>query len=169
MNRSSRQIAVGIIGAAMLVSGCRDDRFDKVIADQTQQQAIVSDQLSQLESRLLSLEKRPRLDFTLINLETSINEKMFTPLVEAGARLSVKGDNMPPTFYVDVMLKVEVPDIKYESIERQIFPVVDGKGKLLMQQNLPQHGLKPEQVQVTLKPMTWYRGQIINDDMVNYR
>lgn len=148
-----------------LLSACKDNRVDTILATQAQQQSVVE----AMEARLQALEKRPRLDFTLINTETSINEKMFTPMVEASARLSVKGDNMPPTFYVDVMLKVEVPDIEYESIERQIFPVVDGKSKLLMQQNLPQHGLKPDQIHVTLKPMTWYRGQIINDDMVNYR
>lgn len=151
--------------ALVLLSACQNDKVDSIEASQ----AALGEQVARMEARLLALEIRPRLDFTLTETQTSINEKMFSPLLVASSQLNVDGDRMPPTFYVDVMLKVEVPHIQYEAVERQIFPVVDGKGRLQMQQRLPQHGLKPEQIQVTLKPMTWYRGQIIDDDMVNYQ
>lgn len=155
--------AVAVI-LALASSGCKDDRVDSILTQQSEQQQ----RLAQMETRLQALERRPRLDFKLTQNQFTINEKMFTPVLVASSLLRVKGDNMPPTFYVDVMLKIEVPHLQYESIDRQIFPVVEGKSKLQMQQKLPQHGLKPEQIHVTLKPMTWYRGQIISDDMVNY-
>lgn len=156
-------------GAAMVMlalasAGCKDDRVDSILAQQSEQQQ----RFEQIEGRLQALERRPRLDFKLAENQFSINEKMFTPVLVASSQLQVSGDNMPPTFYVDVMLKIEIPHLEYESIDRQIFPVVEGKSRLQMQQKLPQHGLKPEQIHVTLKPMTWYRGQIISDDMVNY-
>lgn len=154
-----------VVCLAMLLPACQGGKVDAIQASQ----AELSEQVALIDARLQTLEKRPRLDFTLIDTHTAINEKMFEPQLESSAQLSVKGDNVPPTFYVDVMLKVEVPDIQYVGVERQIFPVVDGKGKLQMLQRLPQHGLKPEQIQVTLKPMTWYRGQIISDDMVRYQ
>lgn len=151
--------------ALVMLSACRNDKVDSIEASQ----AALGEHVSRMEARLQALEVRPRLDFTLTDTQTTINEKMFSPQLVATSQLNVVGDRMPPTFYVDVMLKVAVPHIQYEAVERQIFPVVDGKGRLQMQQRLPQHGLKPEQIQVTLKPMTWYRGQIISDDMVNYQ
>ena len=153
-----------VVVLAFASTGCKDDRVDSILTLQSEHQQ----QLEQIEGRLQALERRPRLDFKLTQNQFSINEKMFTPVLVASSQLRVKGDNMPPTFYVDVMLKIEIPHLEYESIDRQIFPVVEGKSRLQMQQKLPQHGLKPEQIHVTLKPMTWYRGQIINDDMVNY-
>ena len=169
MKHFSCTATAALVGLSLFLSACKDDRVEGIIATQADQQKTLEAFTAQMDSRLQALEKRPRLDFTLLNVKTTINEKMFSPMVESSAHLSVSGDNMPPTFYVDVMLKVEIPDIQYESVERQIFPVVEGKSKVEMQQSLPQHGLKPEQIHVTLKPMTWYRGQIINDDMVNYR
>ena len=154
-----------VVCLAVVLTACQGGTVESIQATQ----AELSEQVALMDARLQALETRPRLDFTLSENHTDINEKMFDPLVVASAELSVKGDSMPPTFYVDVMLKVEVPELKYEAIERQIFPVMDGKGKLQMQQRLPQHGLKPEQIQVTLKPMTWYRGQVISDEMVTYQ
>lgn len=149
---------------ALVSAGCKDDRIDRILVQQSEQQQ----RFEQIEERLQALERRPRLDFKLTENQFSINEKMFTPVLVASSQLQVSGDNIPPTFYVDVMLKIEIPHLGYESIDRQIFPVVEGRSRLQMQQKLPQHGLKPEQMRVTLKPMTWYRGQIISDDMVNY-
>lgn len=163
MNRPRCQVAL-LLCAQLVLSACSNEQAESLQATQL----ALGEQLLQMEERLQVLETRPQLDFTLTETQTSISEKMFAPLVLASARISAQGERMPPTFYVDVMLKVKVPHIQYEAVERQIFPVVEGQGRLQMQQRLPQHGLKPDQIEVTLRPMTWYRGQTISDDRISY-
>lgn len=152
MKRSAAILLCGL----MLQGGCSDD-------------AQVQTSLAQLEARVQALETRPQLDFVLTDFQTSINEKMFAPLLHASATLQAEGERMPQTFYVDVMMRVKVPHLQHDAVERQIFPVVNGQALLRMHQSLPQHGLKPEQVEVTLRPMTWYRSQVISDDMISYQ
>jgi hypothetical protein len=132
-------------------------------------QPPLQEKLDRMESRLLALEIKPRLDFSVRNEQILIEEKTFTPLLVAQAELDVQGDNLPPAFYVDVMLSVTVDGIAYEAAERQVFPVLNGKCQVAMQHSLPQHGLTREQMKVTLRPMTWYRGQVISDEMVTYQ
>lgn len=161
--KSCRPLA--LFCAAALLTACRSDALDQVQVRQDEQQQ----QIGHLEARLQMLETRPQLTFTLTENEIRIREKMLDPVVVASAQLAVSGDKMPSSFYVDVMLKVAVPTLQYEAVERQIFPVLEGRSALQMRQRLPQHGLKPEQVNVTLKPMAWYRGQAIDDERVVYQ
>ena len=155
---------LALLSALSALSACRNEQVGELQQTQIQQQKALAD----IETRLQALERKPKLTFTLKNKRVAINEKMFTPLLTADTDLIVKGDNMPPNFYVDVMLKVDVPGIPYQAVQRQIFPVVNGRSHLQMQQTLPQHDLKRGEIKVTLQPMTWYRGQIINEDMVRY-
>ena len=125
--------------------------------------------LQQMEARIGALESAPQLGFAVHDTHISIEEKTFTPLLIARASLDVQGDPLPPAFYVDVLLTVRIDGVEYEAAERQIFPVINGKCQLEMQHSLPQHGLKNEEVQVSLRPMTWYSGQAISDTMVIYQ
>lgn len=165
---------VGALVTVCLMSvlpACKDNAQEQAQAAQAIQSAQVrlAEQVEQLDARLQTLETRPQLDFLLSHVEARIKEKMFDPILVATAELKATGDSMPRTFYVDVMLKVEAPDIQYEAIERQIFPVHEGKSLLKIQQRLPQHGMVLDKIQVTLKPVTWYRGQVISDERITYQ
>ena len=156
---SSTKWAAGCLVVVCLgLPGCRGE-------DEEQLQA----RLMQMESRLQVLEAGPPLEFALHQVRYELEEKTFTPLLVAEASLEARGDGLPAAFYVDMMLSVTVNDIQYTAVERQIFPVVDGKCEVTIQHALPQHGLTPGQMQISLRPMTWYEGRVIDSDRLSVK
>lgn len=149
----------GLAAVLLLLPGCRTG-FDDL-------EPPLQVRLEQVDARLAALEQKPQLDFVLQPPRLRVEDKSFTPLLVAETELRVEGAVVPPTFYVDVLLSVTVDGQEIQ--ERQIFPVVDGQSRLTLQAALIRHGLQPDQLQATLRPVAWYQGQVIGDERVFYR
>ena len=123
----------------------------------------------QLEQRLHALEQVPELSFVISRQDVTIEEQMFQPLLRSSARLLAMGEEVPQTFYVDMLLQVEVPSEDFSAINRQVFPVFDGKSQIELMQPLPIHGLSEKDIKITLRPMNWYGSNRIEPEKVTYR
>ena len=122
-----------------------------------------------LEQRLQALEQIPELRFAISRHEITIENQTFQPLLHSSARLLAMGDNVPETFYVDMLLQVEVPAENFSAVNRQVFPVFGGKSQIELMQPLPVHGLTEQDLKITLRPMNWYGSNRIEPDRVSYR
>ena len=162
------KLRLGITGLVVLVlAGCGADPADvaELKARLIEQQQV---QLS-LEQRLHALEQVPDLDFVISRQDISIEEQMFQPLLRSSARLLAMGDDVPQTFYVDMLLQVDVPSEDFSAVNRQVFPVFDGKSQIELMQPLPIHGLSEKDIKITLRPMNWYGSNRIEPEKVTYR
>lgn len=153
---------------ALLLAGCGGDRLDQVESRITtlEQQQLA---LAALDARLQALETVPKLQFDIADYQLNLEEQMFQPILKTSARLMASGDTVPHTFYVDMLLQVEVPSEGFVSMNRQVFPVFEGKSRIELMQPLPVHGLSMDQIKVTLRPMNWYGSHRIAEDKVTYR
>lgn len=149
---------------ALILAGCGGDKLAQLDARLETQ----GEELAALESRLETLEHVPQLSFVLSDYQLDIEEQMFQPQLKSRARLRAVGDTIPHTFYVDMMLRVEVPAEEFIAVNRQVFPVFDGKSQIELMQALPVHGLGKKDVKVTLRPMNWYGSHRIPEERVSY-
>jgi len=153
---------------ALLLAGCGGDsspRLDALTQQMAQQQQVQE----ALEARLQSMEQVPQLEFVISRHKLTIEEQMFQPLLKSSAQLQAKGDDVPYTFYVDMLLQVEVPEEDFVAMSRQVFPVFEGKSQIELMQPLPVHGLQKKDIKITLRPMNWYGSQRIEPARVTYR
>lgn len=150
-----------LLAITMSVTGCGGEgsaRLDEL-----------SEQLAVQQQRLQALEQVPKLEFVISRQTLTLEEQMFQPRLKSTAQLEARGENVPYTFYVDMLLKVEVPGEKFVAMNRQVFPVFEGKSQIELMQPLPVHGLKAEDIIVTLRPMNWYGSQRIEPERVIYQ
>ena len=159
---------LGITGLVSLVLvGCGADPADVA---ELKTRLIEQQQVQQsLEQRLQVLEQIPELDFVISRQDVTIEEQMFQPLLRSSARLLAMGDDVPQTFYVDMLLQVDVPSEDFSAVNRQVFPVFDGKSQIELMQPLPIHGLSEKDIKITLRPMNWYGSNRIEPEKVTYR
>lgn len=149
----------------LLLVGCGNNQQPQV------ESALVelAERQNTLEQRMLALEEVPRLSFVISNQDIRIDEQMFQPQLTSRAHLRVLGDTVPHTFYVDMMLQLEVPGEDFVFVNRQVFPVFEGQAKIELVQPLPAHGLEKSDIVVTMRPMNWYGSHRIADDQLSYR
>lgn len=158
-----REAGVALLG--LVLAGCGAERLEEVSGAVEQQRLVVA----ALEARLQALESVPELSFILSEYHVQLEEQMFQPLLKSSARLQATGDSVPHTFYVDMLLQVEVPSEGFVAVNRQVFPVFEGKSRVELTQVLPIHGLGKEDIKVTLRPMNWYGSQRIPEARVTYQ
>ncbi|MEE2729332.1 MAG: hypothetical protein VYA55_00855 [Pseudomonadota bacterium] len=152
---------------ACLLSGCGADKAE--LAGLKTQLAALEQTQQQMLERLQLLEQVPELSFVISRQDITIEEQMFQPLLKCSGRLLAMGDEVPQTFYVDMLLQVEVPAEEFSAVIRQVFPVFDGKSQIELVQPLPVHGLKENDLKITLRPMNWYGSNRIEPSQVTYR
>ncbi len=151
---------------ALLLTGCGADSEVATLQSQLVNQRQVQ---QSLEERLQALEQVPELGFIISRHDLTIDEQMFQPLLKSTASLHATGDDVPHTFYVDMLLQVEVPAEDFSAVSRQVFPVFEGKSQIELMQPLPVHGLTERDIKVTLRPMNWYGSNRIDPERVSYR
>ena len=163
-----KRVRRGIAGLlTLLLAGCGAGAEDVA---ELQAKLIQQGQVQQqLEQRLQALEQVPELSFVISRQDVTIEEQMFQPLLRSSARLLAMGDAVPQTFYVDMLLQVEVPSENFSAVNRQVFPVFDGKSQIELMQPLPIHGLSEKDLKITLRPMNWYGSNRIEPEKVTYR
>lgn len=169
----SKERFYAIAGCLVMLLGCGNEQhkeleqsFDAALeALRVEHQASLAD----IDQRLSLLENTPQYSFVISDVKNHINEQMFQPLLTTTALLQIKGEGAPASLYVDMVMHVRSEKDNIDITVRQIYPVVDGKSPLEMHQPLPVHGLKLENLNITLKPMNWYQGEAISTDQIEYR
>lgn len=149
-----------------MMSACDDGAQ---INELKQQQQQFQTHLEQLTQRIGRLDGNRAVQFRMDGLTVQLTEQMFQPVVVASATLHAEGERLPDTLYVDVMLLVEVEQEKHQGISRQVYPLSREGSLISLRQPLPAHGLKPEQVKVSLRPMNWYTAQVIEPQQISYQ
>ena len=145
------------------LTACGDDHLHNEI----QALRIELDETRQVVQRLQAQHQVPEYRFILFNVSDQIQEKTFQPILISRAELNVEGgETAPAPLYLDVELKVELPENGPVLTSRQIFYVNEGQTKVHMEHILPEHGLKLEELSVSLTPLNWYRGERISTDQV---
>ncbi|MAR89661.1 MAG: hypothetical protein SV765_02245 [Pseudomonadota bacterium] len=150
---------------ALTLLGCGDNATAPL---QAQISRLEQQQQAQAQ-RLQALERVPQLAFRLTENQLTVEERMLRPVLTSRARLQAEGRQLPHTFYVDMLLQVEVPGEQFIATSRQIFPVFEGQSAIEMMQPLPVHGLTPDQIKVVMQPMNWYGSHRITEDQVSYQ
>ncbi len=160
----------GWIGGCLLViAACGDEQHNALQNSFDDLKQSQTEQLAQLDKRLQALEQNDELEFVIYSLNHSINDQLFQPLLTSQARLRIEGDQVPETLYLDVALEVKSEKDNISLAARQVFPVVNGRSKLEFRQPLPAHGLKVENLEITLKPLNWYQGEVIAEKQIQYQ
>ena len=145
------------------IAACGDDHLQ----DEVHALRAELDDTRQVVQRLQAQHQVPEYRFILFNVSDQIQEKTFQPILISRAELNVEGgETAPAPLYLDVELKVELPENGPVLTSRQIFYVNEGQTKVHMEHILPEHGLKLEELSVSLTPLNWYRGERISTDQV---
>ncbi len=150
-------------------SGCSNSDVETALSRAEQQRQSTEAMVKTLQDRVSVLEGKRGMTFVVSDFNVKINEQMFQPQLSASATLKAKGDNLPETLYVDLMLMVEVEREKFKVTSRQIFPINASGGEVVLRQSLPVHGLTRDQIKVVLQPVNWYAGQLIAESQIQYQ
>lgn len=164
-------------GAALaflvLLPGCKDARVDGL----EQQVQALQQQLAQQEQAISDLQRAhsettgllehlalgENLKFRVQDTRFDVVVKAFEPLVTGTATLNILGDNIPDLIFVEWSLQVVLDDKALEPIS-YIQRVEKGKTILRFAQGLPRHNLKPEDIELKLKPTGWYLAHIAHSE-----
>ncbi len=147
-----------LLALSIFLSGCTDSsgieeqvrRQAELLAQQQQQIAAIENELRQLTE--------PKLVFTVRDLEYSINEEAFEPILVGRADISASGTSVPDIVYVEVLVSVEVFGENLRLNSSSIHRLADGKLHFEFNQALPRHNLQTRQLLVAVKPVGWFRG-----------
>lgn len=157
------------LGVIVLLAGCGGGETQRLDAALQQQQRAHLALIEALTARLDAIEAQPELHFVISEFDMAIEEKMFQPMLKASALLTAQAEDIPDTFYVDVLLQIDVNSEQFQSVTRQVFPVIEGRSKIELRNRLPVHGLNQDQINVTLRPMNWYGSQKISSQQITFQ
>ncbi len=158
---------MGSMILCLLLVGCNSDNIREMERTLELMQTQHEQELEALHRRLDALAQEPKLSFELSEHDFRVEEQMFRPFVAASVVMDVKGEHVPKMMYVDVMLRVNVPEEQFQGVARQLFPVLDGHANIEFQHPLPIHGLRPQQVDVNMVPVSWYRSMPIYETSIS--
>lgn len=160
----------GLLIACGFLSACKDDRFDGLQNDsqllrsnlEMQQQTVES-----LLARLTTVEGAISIaspSFSIEDVQLTVEERMFDPLINGSFLVSVSGVNLPDAIFLELEITTSAKGTKHSYSQNVIHRIMtDSKheNRIEFTHPLKMHKVKKSEVAVNVTPMIWYQGHLV--------
>lgn len=158
-----------LVAAAVLLSGCNDERIDDLQAQLERMQSQLHQQAQVLETLesantahhavLEQLSEWEHVKFKVAALRYEISEKAFEPLVIGEAQLQLVGEAKPELIFVEWALELSIDGDPMEPVT-YIQRVENGEATFKFVHPLPRHNLKKDAINIVVVPTGWYLAHV---------
>ena len=148
----------------LALAACNDDQLSTV-QDETrllkrelaeQRQAV-----NALAERVASIEDISIPSFLVSDITIDITERMFNPVINGGFLMEVKGKSLPDVVFLELEITTKAKGNEHEYSQNVIHRFMPGNSKenhVDFVHPLQLHKVKSSDIELTVKPLTWYQG-----------
>lgn len=146
------------------LSACKDARVSIVqdenrllkreLAEQRQNANALAERVANIE--IISIPS-----FIVRDIAIDITERMFNPVINGSFLMEVKGESLPEVIFLELEITTKAKGKEHEYSQNVIHRFMPGNSKenhVEFVHPLLIHKLKSNDVELTVRPLTWYQG-----------
>ncbi len=146
------------------LAACKDERFSIVQDENRLLKRELAEQrqtTNALAERVANIEDISTPSFIVSNIVIDITERMFNPVINGSFLMEVKGKSLPEVVFLELEITTKAKGNEHEYSQNVIHRLIPGNSKenhVEFVHPLLIHKVKNKDVELKVRPMTWYQG-----------